>query len=152
MPSTLQPMFRIACIALLSGALAACGGSDAGGTTSTAVKDAADAAGAQVEEAVSGAGEQANADMAAVVSGEPDLGAGEKTYGRYCFSCHAAGVAGSPKLGSAEDWAPRTAKGLDMLVASTIKGIAPGMPARGLCSNCSDDELRNAVAWMISQQ
>ena len=76
---------------------------------------------------------------------------GEETYKKFCWSCHAAGVAGAPKLGVAEDWGPRIALGLDALVANTIAGVAPGMPARGLCMNCTDDELRDAVAWMIAQ-
>ena len=76
---------------------------------------------------------------------------GEETYKKFCWSCHAAGVAGAPKLGVAEDWGPRIALGLDALVANTITGVAPGMPARGLCMNCTDDELRDAVAWMIAQ-
>ena len=80
-----------------------------------------------------------------------DLAAGEQIYGKYCYSCHAAGIAGAPKVGSAEAWGPRVAKGLDALVASTIQGVAPTMPPRGLCSNCTDADIRNTVAWMIAQ-
>jgi len=74
---------------------------------------------------------------------------GEQTYNRYCFSCHAAGVAGAPKVGDAESWAPRIAKGPAALLLSTIAGIAPGMPARGLCTSCSDDQLAEAIDFMI---
>jgi len=74
---------------------------------------------------------------------------GEQTYNRYCFSCHAAGVAGAPKVGDAESWAPRIAKGPAALLQSTIAGIAPGMPARGLCTSCSNDQLAEAIDFMI---
>ncbi|MGA1676823.1 MAG: c-type cytochrome [Pseudomonadales bacterium] len=73
---------------------------------------------------------------------------GEATYTRYCFSCHAAGIAGAPRAGDTEQWAPRLAKGSDALLASTIAGIVPGMPARGLCNQCSDEELANAIDYM----
>lgn len=116
----------------------------------SAAKGAIESAGANAKTAIENAGVAAAGAVAETAS-TIDLAAGEKTYGRFCFSCHAAGVAGAPKLGATEDWAPRVAKGLDMLVASTIEGIAPGMPARGLCMNCSDDDLRNTVAWMIAQ-
>lgn len=75
---------------------------------------------------------------------------GEATYTRYCFSCHAAGIAGAPRAGDAEQWAPRLAKGPEALLASTIAGIAPGMPARGLCSQCSDEDLANAIDYMTT--
>jgi cytochrome c5 len=75
---------------------------------------------------------------------------GEATYTRYCFSCHAAGIAGAPRAGDAEQWAPRLAKGPEALLASTIAGIAPGMPARGLCNQCSDEDLANAIDYMTT--
>ena len=74
---------------------------------------------------------------------------GETTYNRYCFSCHAAGVAGAPKVGVADQWAPRAAKGREALLATTKSGIAPGMPPMGLCRTCSDEELLDAIDYMI---
>jgi cytochrome c5 len=76
---------------------------------------------------------------------------GEQTYMRFCYSCHAAGIASAPKVGNADYWAPRIAKGADALLKSTIEGIAPGMPARGLCNQCSDQELADAIDYMISK-
>jgi len=112
-----------------------------------AMQDAVASAGAVAASAGEVAANAGNGAAAAA----PDLAAGEATYGRFCFSCHAAGVAGAPKLGSAEDWAPRIAKGLDMLVATSIEGIPPGMPAKGLCMSCTEEDMRNTVAWMIAQ-
>lgn len=72
---------------------------------------------------------------------------GAAIYQRYCFSCHAAGVAGAPKTGDAEAWSPRMAKGRDALLRSTIDGMT-GMPAMGLCFDCSEQELLDAIGHM----
>ncbi len=74
---------------------------------------------------------------------------GEQVYQQFCFACHAAGVAGAPKFGSSAEWAPRLAKGMDALVQSAIAGIPPGMPPKGTCMGCSDDELHAAVQYMV---
>ncbi len=76
---------------------------------------------------------------------------GEKIYGEYCFSCHTPGLSGAPKLGDVEAWAPRIAKGEALLLAATIEGVPPAMPPRGICMSCSDDELANAIAYMIAK-
>ena len=60
--------------------------------------------------------------------------------------CHAAGVAGAPKLGDKAAWAPRLAQGMDTLAQSAIKGKG-AMPARG-GSSASDADLRAAVEYM----
>ncbi len=74
---------------------------------------------------------------------------GKPIYERYCFACHIAGTAGAPKLGDAEAWAVRLANGREQLLRATIDGIAPGMPARGLCSGCSDEELDSAIDYIL---
>ena len=74
---------------------------------------------------------------------------GETVYSTTCMVCHATGAAGAPKLGDTAAWAPRIAKGLDALVASSINGIN-AMPPRGTCGNCSDDELKAAVEHMMA--
>ncbi|MEE4383852.1 MAG: c-type cytochrome [Pseudomonadales bacterium] len=74
---------------------------------------------------------------------------GEETYNTYCVACHAAGVAGAPKYGDAEAWEPRLAKGIETLYESTYNGLNI-MPPRGTCSQCSDEDLRNAVDYMVS--
>ena len=74
---------------------------------------------------------------------------GEQVYGAACVACHSAGVAGAPKTGVAADWASRIAQGEDTLVTHAINGIR-GMPARGTCATCSDEEIRNAVKHMVA--
>jgi cytochrome c5 len=85
-------------------------------------------------------------------SGAPDVSSvGEDTYNRFCFSCHASGVAGAPRTGDVEAWAPRIAKGRELLLQSVKNGIPPGMPPMGLCTGCSDDEISAATEYMISR-
>jgi len=72
---------------------------------------------------------------------------GESVYSSKCSTCHASGAAGSPKYGSS-DWTPRVAKGIDTLYTSAISGFK-GMPAKGMCFDCSDDELKAAVDYMV---
>lgn len=75
---------------------------------------------------------------------------GQKVYQASCQSCHAAGVAGAPKLGDKAAWAPRIAKGNDAMLASVINGLNV-MPPKGACMSCSDEELSAAMEYMIEQ-
>ena len=74
----------------------------------------------------------------------------EQKYMASCFACHSTGAAGAPKVGEgmAEEWEPRLEKGLDAVVANAINGINT-MPAKGLCFDCTDDDLRALVEYMI---
>ena len=74
---------------------------------------------------------------------------GQAVYQRYCFSCHTPGTAGAPKLGDAEAWTPRIAKGREAMLQVTVAGVTPGMPAKGLCFDCSEAELAAAIDYMI---
>lgn len=74
---------------------------------------------------------------------------GKEVYASVCTTCHSVGVAGAPKTGVADDWNPRIAKGMDVLYTNAINGIN-GMPAKGLCMTCSDDEIKAAVDHMIA--
>ena len=65
-------------------------------------------------------------------------------------ACHDAGVAGAPKIGVAADWADRIAQGEDTLVEHAINGIR-GMPPKGTCMSCSDEEIRLAVEYMVGR-
>lgn len=74
---------------------------------------------------------------------------GEDVYTSKCLTCHATGAAGAPKLGDAADWEARLAeRGLDGLYNSAINGYQ-GMPAKGLCMDCSDDELKASVDYIL---
>ncbi len=72
----------------------------------------------------------------------------EDVYNKGCLACHASGAAGAPKFGIAADWTARLALGTELLYSNAINGKG-AMPARGLCPNCSDDEVKAAVDYMI---
>lgn len=65
-----------------------------------------------------------------------------------CSACHSSGAAGAPKFGDAASWAPRVEKGMETLYTHAIGGFN-GMPAKGLCFDCSDDEIKAAVDYMV---
>jgi len=68
-------------------------------------------------------------------------------YNTKCAACHATGVLDAPKFGTS-DWADRAGKGLDTLVNNAINGIN-AMPPRGTCSDCSDDEMKALVEYLV---
>ena len=75
---------------------------------------------------------------------------GEVIYKKYCSNCHQGGLVNSPVLGKIEDWEDRLEAGREALVESVRTGIPPGMPKMGSCRNCTDEELENAVDYMLS--
>jgi cytochrome c5 len=75
-------------------------------------------------------------------------GNGQALYQQACVACHAAGVAGAPKLGDKAAWAPRLAQGVPTLVNSAIKGKG-AMPPKG-GSAAPDTEIRAAVEYMVN--
>ena len=77
--------------------------------------------------------------------------AGEERYKSTCAVCHTAGVAGAPKFRVQADWTARMAQGMDGLLASAIKGKG-GMPPKGTCMQCSDEELRVTIEYMIPKK
>lgn len=77
---------------------------------------------------------------------------GKKVYDQYCMVCHRVGLAGAPKFRNEDDWKPRLAKkDIAALTQSAINGLN-AMPARGTCSQCSDEEIQAAVEYMVPQQ
>jgi cytochrome c5 len=76
-------------------------------------------------------------------------GTGEALYKQACLACHAAGVAGAPKVGDKAAWAPRLAQGVPALVGSAIKGKG-AMPPKG-GSTAPDADVKAAVEYMVSQ-
>ena len=86
---------------------------------------------------------------AAPAAAEAAAGAIPALYTQACSVCHAAGVAGAPKIGDKAAWAPRLAQGVDALVASVVKGKG-AMPPRG-GSTASDAEIKAVVTWMVGQ-
>ncbi|MGQ9424858.1 c-type cytochrome [Gilvimarinus sp. F26214L] len=71
-------------------------------------------------------------------------------YQSKCSSCHNSGVGGAPKLGDAAAWEPRIAKGMDVLFENAWNGFN-AMPPRGICMDCSEQEIRETVEYMVQE-
>ena len=76
---------------------------------------------------------------------------GEDVFNGTCTSCHTAGIAGAPKKGDVAAWDQRLAKGFAETLAVAKKGLN-AMPAKGLCMDCSDDELTAAIKFMSGRK
>ena len=77
------------------------------------------------------------------------LKTGEQVYTAQCTACHAAGVAGAPKLGDEAAWAPRIKTGLEALLTSALKGKG-AMGAQG-GGDFGDLEIARAVVYMANK-
>ena len=94
------------------------------------------------QEAVDPADEEAAAAVA-------ELNTPRQRYERYCHACHATGAAGSPRMGVEELWRDLyERRGMDGLVRSVVQG-SRGMPRRGMCMECTEDELTDIVRLML---
>ncbi len=72
-------------------------------------------------------------------------------YDRSCRTCHATVDAAAPLTGHRAAWAVRyDAKGAADLLTSTKAGLN-AMPPMGLCSDCSDEELDQLIAFMAGR-
>ena len=79
---------------------------------------------------------------------------GPQVYNGACLACHGAGIGGAPVLGDTDAWAPRIAQGMDVLKNHAINGFqgsAGFMPAKGGRMDLSDEEVADAVEYMVSE-
>ena len=79
---------------------------------------------------------------------------GRKVYQASCVACHGAGIAGAPMVGNAAAWMSRIEAGADSLYTNAINGFQGSsgvMPGKGGNSALSDDEVKAAVDYMVSQ-
>jgi cytochrome c5 len=72
----------------------------------------------------------------------------EDIYNASCMACHATGAAGAPKMGDVAAWSGRLDQGIETVYAHAIEGFN-GMPAKGLCMTCTDDDVRAVVDYMV---
>lgn len=75
---------------------------------------------------------------------------GEETYNAVCANCHAAGVAGSPKVGDAKAWAKLIKEGQVPLTADGYGGVR-SMPPKGGRADLSVADFSNAVVYMANK-
>lgn len=106
---------------------------------------------AAVEERIKPVGEVTVGDAApAGAAAGATARTGEAVVKEVCGMCHTSGAAGAPKTGDKAAWAPRIAQGMDVLVKNAMSGIR-AMPPKGTCAACSDDEIKGAVEYLVSQ-
>ena len=75
-----------------------------------------------------------------------ELKGGEDVFKGQCSACHAAGLAGAPKLGDAVAWGPRIVTGYAALLNSALKGKgAMGAQSGG---DYEELEIARAVVYM----
>jgi cytochrome c5 len=111
----------------------------AGGATAAAAGPSAD-----VVAALAAANKSAAPAAGAAAAG----GAVPALYTQVCAVCHAAGVAGAPKIGDKAAWGPRITAGVEALTASAIKG-KNAMPPKG-GSTASEAEIKTVVQYMVN--
>lgn len=84
---------------------------------------------------------------------DPTLLAGREIYQIECSGCHDEGEEGAPSLAKTSEWETRSAKGLAVLLDHAINGFqGPDgeMPARGGTPSLTDEEVTNAVNYMLA--
>ncbi len=81
--------------------------------------------------------------------------AGQAIYSSSCLICHGNGVAGAPTLNDKEAWTKRLEQGMDTLVKHAVDGFLGDkgiMPAKGGNLSLTDEQVKNAVYYMIEAE
>ena len=107
------------------------------------------------KDAVSSTANSAKEAVKEVAEHVANIDNGKKVYDKVCVACHMTGVAGAAPLKDKKRWEENAALGMEALVNIAIKGNPKGkygvMPARGTCNDCSDEDLADAVAYMLKE-
>lgn len=83
-------------------------------------------------------------------SAEPPR-SGADVYRDFCAVCHSGGWQGAPIANEASEWAERMSTGADAMFKNVKQGLN-AMPPMGTCMDCSDEELKSAIAEMLPKQ
>ena len=78
---------------------------------------------------------------------------GKAVYDSLCFTCHAQGIAGAPKLGDMAAWETRIEKGRDANLTNALNGFTGSsgiMPPKGGNPGLSDEEIAASVDYMLA--
>lgn len=71
----------------------------------------------------------------------------EAVFIKSCAMCHNGQLPNAPRKGDVTAWKPRWEQGEDVLLKHVADGLSV-MPPRGLCSDCSDEDLAATIRWM----
>lgn len=66
-----------------------------------------------------------------------------------CALCHVDGNAMAPRIGHADEWGPRLAKGRDVLLQHTLQGFND-MPPLGYCMACETADFELMIEFMTA--
>ena len=94
-----------------------------------------------------------SSDTPAVAAGG-DYGNGKTTYDTKCMACHSTGVTGAPKLDEKDRWVTIAGQGMQVLQDHAVKGFQGEkgvMPPKGGFTDLSDDDINNAIKYMLHQ-
>ena len=79
---------------------------------------------------------------------------GKKIYQNACADCHEGGfwgwLSGAPSIKDASQWKPYLEKDVENIIQAAIQGTDGGMDPKGDCDECTDEEIRKAVEYMLS--
>lgn len=76
---------------------------------------------------------------------------GADIYRDFCAVCHSGGWQGAPIANDESEWNARVSAGADAMFKNVKQGLN-AMPAMGTCTDCSDEELKSAIAEMLPQK
>ena len=82
-----------------------------------------------------------------------DLIEGAAVWDSNCRVCHGAGIAGAPKITNGNNWNKRLGQDIEVIFDHAINGFQPyaggNMPPKGGNTSLSDEEVKNAVRYML---
>ena len=88
------------------------------------------------------------------VWGDESASMGKTIYQNACADCHKGGfwswLSGAPSIKDASQWKPYLEKDLEKIIQAAIQGTDGGMDPKGDCDECTDEEIRKAVEYMLS--
>ena len=73
---------------------------------------------------------------------------GADIYRDFCAVCHSGGWQGAPIANEPSEWRERMSAGADAMLQNVKRGLN-AMPPMGTCIDCTDEELRSAIAEML---
>ena len=78
----------------------------------------------------------------------------KSVYESRCTACHGFGIAGAPRLGDKDSWAPRIAQGIETLYDHAINGFTGEtgiMPPKGGFTDLTEEQIKAIVDYMVSE-
>ncbi len=82
-----------------------------------------------------------------------DPQAGKKIFEEYCQSCHGKNPeipVNAPRIGNKKEWDRFSHLDFETLFKMAAEGYG-AMPARGGCFECSDQQLKQAIEYLINK-